>query len=84
MPSESTIKAVQKVKIMTLSEARKIIAPLGFKLTFNPDYNEYRLVPGNGGEKQAYYTDSIEDAVGTAKFEANRSAALAIAKKKSA
>ena len=60
---------------MTLSEARKIIAPIGFKLTFNSDYNEYRLVPPNGGEKQAYYTDDLQDAVGTAQAEHRRAEA---------
>jgi hypothetical protein len=53
---------------MKYAEAKKIVKELGMKLSLNRDYNEYRVaLPGANAESSAYYTDNLEDAIGTAK-----------------
>jgi hypothetical protein len=58
--------------IMTLAEAKALVRPLGFTLTRRDA--EYRLAPVDGTpasrEAAAYYTNDIEDAIGTAQFAA--------------
>lgn len=52
---------------MTYAEAKKIVGELGLKLSLNREYKEYRVArPGDDEEANAYYTDSLEDAVATA------------------
>jgi hypothetical protein len=55
---------------MNFSEAKALVRPLGFTLTKRD--GEYRLAPIHGTpasrEAGAYYTNDLEDAVGTARF----------------
>jgi hypothetical protein len=61
---------------MTLAEAKALVRPLGFTLTRREA--EYRLAPIHGTpasrEAAAYYTNDIEDAIGTAQFAATLAA----------
>jgi len=51
---------------ITFSEAKAILADLGF--TLSKREGEYRLNIANGKEETAYYTDCLEDAIGSAKL----------------
>ncbi len=59
---------------MILFTAKAIVRELGFSLTRKD--GEYRLAPSTGTpaqkEARAYYTDDLDDAVGTARQEAAR------------
>jgi len=50
----------------TLKEAKKICRDRGFKLTYARDHHEYRLADETG-ETGAYYTDDLEDVIGTSR-----------------
>lgn len=55
----------------TQKQARQACKALGF--TFRrTDLGEYRIAPIGASEDCAYYTDDIDDAIGTAWCEANR------------
>lgn len=53
------------LEAMTYKQARKHLATFGISLVFNEEYNEYRMNKGNR-EATAYYTDDLQDAIGTA------------------
>lgn len=49
---------------MTIKEAKAALRPLGVVLT-KTEWDEYRVNFRNGREATAYYTNDLEDAVGT-------------------
>lgn len=61
----------KKAKTMTLKQARTLCRALGFSLRSKSEWSEYRLCAYGAPEAQAYYTDDLEDAVGTCKQQAN-------------
>lgn len=52
---------------MTLKDAKLIARELGYSLTKRDD--EYRANPIGGTEATAYYTNDLEDAIGTIRQE---------------
>ena len=52
---------------MTIEQAAAEAKVLGFKLTYDRGYGEYRLCPIGGTEAQAYYTADQADALDTAR-----------------
>jgi len=56
--------------MMTLKQATELCREVGMRLTYNRDWNEYRVTPANlpahRAEAVAYYTDDRNDAVATA------------------
>lgn len=52
----------------TIKQARDEVRGLGFTLR-KTECGEFRLCPKGGTENQAYYTDCLDDAVGTARLE---------------
>lgn len=55
---------------MTRAQAREALRPLGW--TLRKEGSEYRVAPVGGSEDAAYYTNDLEDAVGTARLETER------------
>lgn len=51
---------------LTQKQARDFLRMLGAKLRVNPEYYEYVLVTGKEDQEQTYFTNSLEDIVGTA------------------
>lgn len=52
---------------MTQSEARRILRDLGWTLRCSD--GEYRVAPRGASEDRAYYTNDLDDAIGTARAE---------------
>lgn len=60
---------------MKMREAKEIVSALGFTLRKN-EWNEYVLRLRVGAtEENTYYTDDLDDAIGTAQQEAKRRSA---------
>lgn len=55
---------------MTIKQAKATARALGFKLTHED--GEFRVCPIGGHEGQAYYTDDLDDAIGTARWMSER------------
>jgi hypothetical protein len=51
---------------MTIKEAITTIKAMGLRCKWIPETREFRINFLNGSEATAYYTDSVEDAIGTA------------------
>tara|TARA_R110000772_G_scaffold267971_3_gene393549 strand:+ start:49 stop:261 length:213 start_codon:yes stop_codon:yes gene_type:complete len=52
-------------KTQQLAEAKQNMKKLGITINYHRDWQEYRVNFKNGQEPTAYYTNDIEDAVGT-------------------
>lgn len=50
---------------MNMKEAREKLTPIGVGISFNKDDDEYRVNFKGGREATAYYTNDLDDAVGT-------------------
>jgi predicted transcriptional regulator of viral defense system len=61
-----------KTKKLTIAEARAILRRIGY--TLRVECGEYRINRKGRGEATAYYATDLEEAVGTARFEAAREA----------
>ena len=57
---------------MTLRDARKTLAAIGWRIDMTGCGSEYRVYPRNGVETETYYTDDLSDAVSTAQAEHKR------------
>jgi hypothetical protein len=52
---------------ITLERVREILRELGITIGNRNEYGEYRVNLKGAGEGPAYYTDSLDDALGTGK-----------------
>lgn len=63
---------------MTYQDAQRYARQHGYKLTRTPYDHEYRLAPCIAdrakAERQAYYTDDLDDALGTLNIQLRRAA----------
>jgi len=60
-------KSYQETESKDLAKAKKELAPLGLEVTFDKETEEYRVNFKGGKEGTAYYTDDVDDAIGTGK-----------------
>ena len=58
---------------MRFDKARQTARNLGFTLSYNADWEEYRLCPIGQHEASAYYTDDVQDALDTARYQVSLS-----------
>lgn len=53
---------------MTLTQARQELNRLGIRLTYSPEWQEYRVsVKGSTDPRWVYHTSDLDDAVATGK-----------------
>lgn len=57
---------------LTLKQARAALARRGMVIAFDRDLDEYRVNFKGGREATAAYTSDLDDAIGTALYEAER------------
>jgi hypothetical protein len=60
-------KSYQETESKDLAKAKKELAPLGLEVTFDKETEEYRVNFKGGKEGTAYYTNDVDDAIGTGK-----------------
>jgi len=59
-------KVPRQQQRLTFAEVKREVTQLGFTLSKNQD-GEYRLCPKGGREESAYYTNDLDDVLGTAR-----------------
>lgn len=52
-------------KPLNRQQVQTLAKKLGYTLTFDVEWQQYRLCPKGKPESQAYYTDDLADAYGT-------------------